>query len=263
MPNLSVMFKGVNAIEFARRFPNNEACLRFLEEKKWKNGYRCVHCGWNRYIKGRTSFHRRCQRCAYDESVTANTLFHDMRVPMMKAFYLLFRIVTKKKGLSTVELAGEVGVRQTTAWLFKRKIQVAMQAMDMEKLSLDEFIIGRNIDSSLSTNTKEPRESEQVLKAEAHKKRSGRSKKVEMVNPDKDSLKALGFKGKGVYALLFKIWLRGIHHKCSRALFFAYCDEFWFRQRHRSQRARIFEKSLNNVLLSTPHPYAVLKCSSA
>ena len=257
------MFKGVNAIEFARRFPNNEACLRFLEEKKWKNGYRCVHCGWDHYIKGRTSFHRRCQRCAYDESVTANTLFHDMRLPMMKAFYLLFRIATKKKGLSTVELAGEVGVRQTTAWLFKRKIQVAMQAVNMEKLSLGEFIIGRNTASSQSASTTKPPEPERALKTEAHQKTAGRSKPVAMINPDKDSLKALGFKGKGVYALLFKIWLRGIHHKCSRDLFFAYCDEFWFRQRHRSRRATIFENSLTNVLLSTPHPYAVLKCSSA
>lgn len=257
------MFKGVNAIEFARRFPNNEACLRFLEEKKWKNGYRCVHCGWNRYRKGRTSFHRRCQRCAYDESVTANTLFHDMRLPMMKAFYLLFRIATKKKGLSTVELAGEVGVQQTTAWLFKRKIQVAMQAIDMKKLSLDEFIIGPNTSSSASTSTPNTPALKNVSKTGAHQKRAGKSKKVEMINPDKDSLKALGFNGKGVYALLFKIWLRGIHHKCSRALFFAYCDEFWFRQRHRSQRARIFDNSLSNVLLSTPHPYAVLKCSGA
>jgi hypothetical protein len=263
MSNLSVMFKGVNAIEFARRFPNNEACLRFLEEKKWKNGYQCVHCGWNRYVKGRTSFHRRCQRCAYDESVTANTLFHDMRLPMMKAFYLLFRIATKKKGLSTVELAGEVGIRQTTAWLFKRKIQVAMRVIDMEKLSLDEFIIGPKTALSGSTSATELTECEHVLKSETDQKRAGRPKKVQMIDPDKNSLKALGFKGRGVYALLFKIWLRGIHHKCSRALFFAYCDEFWFRQGHRSQRERIFENSLKNVLQSTPHPYAVLTCSSA
>jgi hypothetical protein len=150
-----------------------------------------------------------------------------------------------------------------TAWLFKRKMQFAMQAIDIEKLSLDELIIGSSTDSTLSNNTTHSTELEHVPKSEVQQKTTGKSKKVEMINPDKDSLRALGFKGKGVYALLFKIWLRGIHHKCSRALFFAYCDEFWFRQRHRSQRARIFENSLSNVLLSTPHPYAVLKCSSA
>jgi hypothetical protein len=257
------MFKGVNAIDFARRFPNNQACLRFLEEKKWKNGYRCVRCGCSQHVKGRTSFHRRCRSCAYDESVTANTLFHDMRLPMMKAFYMLFRIATKKKGMSTVELAAEVGVRQTTAWLFKRKIQVAMQGLDMEKIGLDELIMKGNEPSVSSSPDSDP----SACPAQAGKAGklppTSKTNKPEMINPDRDSLKGLGFRGTGVYAMLFKIWLRGIHHKCSRALFFAYCDEFWFKQHNRSRRAAIFDSSLSNVLLSTPHPYTVLKCPGA
>jgi len=236
------MFKGVDAINFSKRFPNNEACLRFLAEKKWKNGYQCIRCGCAQYIKGRTSFHRRCGTCDYDESVTANTLFHDMRLPMVKAFYLLFRIATKKKGMSTVELAGEVSVQQKTAWLFKRKIQVAMQGVDIQNLRFDELI------TALGNNDSQ--------------KKSAQSKDREMINPDQHSVKKLGFKGKGVYAMLFKIWLRGIHHKCSRGLFYAYCDEFWFKQRRRSKRAVIFDSSLSKVLLATPHPYAVLKASS-
>jgi len=255
------MFKGVDAIDFSRRFPNNEACLRFLEEKKWKNGYRCARCGCDQYVKGKTCFHRRCHSCAYDESVTANTLFHDMHLPLMKAFYLLFRIVTKKKGMSTVELAGEVSVQQKTAWLFKRKIQLAMQGLDMEKLSIGEFIMG-------GSQSIVPKAKEQEPVGSTHNRNGGRKgfpspQRPVMINPEKYSLKRLGFRGKGVYALLFKIWLRGIHHKCSRALFYAYCDEFWYKQRHRSRRAWIFDNSLSKVLLSSPHPYAVLKTSSA
>ena len=236
------MFKGVDAINFAKRFPNNEACLRFLAEKKWKNGYQCIRCGCTQFIKGRTAFHRRCHACDYDESVTANTLFHDMRLPMMKAFYLLFRIATKKKGMSTVELAGEVSVQQKTAWLFKRKIQVAMQGVDLQNLRFNELI------TALGNNNTQ--------------RQSAQSKDREMINPDQHSVKKWGFKGQGVYAMLFKIWLRGIHHKCSRRLFYAYCDEFWFKQYRRSKRAAIFDNSLGKVLVSSPHPYAVLKASS-
>jgi len=258
-----VMFKGVNAIEFARRFPNNETCLRFLEEKKWKTGYRCIRCGCNEHVKGRTSFHRRCRTCAYDESVTANTIFHDMHLPMMKAFYLLFRIVAKKKGMSTVELASEVGVHRKTAWLFKRKIQAAIRWRNTLKPGFDELITDAN-----SSSVPPPGGPKHIYSVGKTRRVSGRDKPhkagaVEMINPDRDSLKRLGFSGRGVYAMLFRIWLRGIHHKCSKVLFFAYCDEFWFRQRHRSNRDRIFERSLRNVLLSAPQPYAVLKCSSA
>jgi len=260
MQNLSVMFKGVDAIDFAKRFPNNETCLRFLAEKKWKNGYRCVRCGCDRYVKGKTSFHRRCRSCAYDESVTANTLFHDMHLPLMKAFYLLFRIVTKKKGMSTVELAGEVSVQQKTAWLFKRKIQVAMQGLDMEKLSIEDFIMGGN--QVVVLKPSEQGSTSSTLSSNGRQKGFRGSRRPAMINPEKDSLKRLGFRGQGVYALLFKFWLRGIHHKCSRALFYAYCDEFWYKQHNRSRRAWIFDNSLSNVLLSSPHPYAVLKTTS-
>ena len=140
------MFSGINAIEFAKRFCSNEACLQYLEEQKWKFGYQCKVCGCPSYIKGKTGYHRRCRQCQYGESVTANTLFHDIRMPLQKAFFMAFRITSKKKGMSTVELAAEVGVQQKTAWLFKRKMQLAMKQSLSAKLEgnveVDEFTVG-------------------------------------------------------------------------------------------------------------------------
>ena len=126
-----------------------------------------------------------------------------MHLPLMKAFYLLFRIVTKKKGMSTVELAGEVSVQQKTAWLFKRKIQVAMQGLDLEKLSIGEFIMGGN----LSTVPKATQHGPGGSTVTRNKRNKGfrASHRPAMINPEKDSLKGLGFRGSGVYALLFKI----------------------------------------------------------
>ena len=48
-------------------------------------------------FKGRTRYYKRCKNCRYDESVTANTVFHDMKMPLLKAFHLIFRIVQKRK----------------------------------------------------------------------------------------------------------------------------------------------------------------------
>ena len=140
------MFYGINAIEFSNTFSSNDDCLRYLCEMKWGKGYCCKVCGFDQYKKGRTSYHRRCKACLYDESPTANTLFHDLRIPLIKAFFMLFRLTTKKKGMSTMELAGEVGVQQKTAWLFKRKVQLAMKKAQSSKLSgnveVDEFLVG-------------------------------------------------------------------------------------------------------------------------
>ena len=85
------LFTGINAIEFGRRFQNQEDCYRYLYSIKWKDGNRCKFCGCTDDIKGKTSFHRRCKSCKTDESVTANTLFHGLRMSILKAFHLLFR----------------------------------------------------------------------------------------------------------------------------------------------------------------------------
>jgi hypothetical protein len=140
------MFKGINAIEFNKQFSSNEACYHYLIDRKWGNGYCCSRCGSNQSHKGRTYYHRRCKKCHYDESVIANTLFHGMKMPILKAFHMIFRLTAKKKGMSTTELGAEVGVEQKTAWLFKRKIQVAMKQDDKDKLKgkvdVDETLLG-------------------------------------------------------------------------------------------------------------------------
>lgn len=140
------LFIGINAIEFSKKFKNLTDCYDYLYSIKWKDGYKCKFCGCTDDIKGKTSFHRRCKGCRYDESVTSNTLFHGIRMPIIKAFHLLFRTVGKKMGMSSVELATEVGVQQKTAWKFKLKIKNAMVQESQKKLKgnvqIDETLIG-------------------------------------------------------------------------------------------------------------------------
>lgn len=140
------MFQGINAIEFAKQFNDSEACYRYLIDWKWGKGFSCSRCGCTESYKGRTYYYRRCKQCGYDESVTANTVFHGMKMPILKAFHMVFRLSTKKKGMSTIELGTEVGVQQKTAWLFKRKIQVAMKQDKNDKLNgrvdVDETLVG-------------------------------------------------------------------------------------------------------------------------
>jgi hypothetical protein len=140
------MFKGINAIEFSKKFTSNEDCYNYLMTIKWRKGYQCSKCGGSDSYKGRTYYYRRCKQCGYDESVTANTIFHGMKMPVLKAFHMIFRLTAKKKGMSTVELGTEVGVEQKTAWLFKRKVQAAMKKDRDNKLQgqvdIDETLVG-------------------------------------------------------------------------------------------------------------------------
>lgn len=272
------MFTGTNAIDFAKAFPDNESCYRLLDSIKWQNGYTCCKCGCTDYMKGRTAFHRRCKNCDYDESLTANTLFHDMRMPVKKAFFMLFMIVTRVKGMSTAELGRLVGVQQRTGWLFKRKVQVAMKRSTHE-LSFFELMLAALSKLINKKKKKKRRSKSRVSKSRSRsfinsgniayqqqKDKSGQprsSHPVYYINFLGAIRHGWTYPGTGNQQLLFRSWIGGVHHKCSEALYGCYCDEFAYRFNRRDDKEQIFENTVKEMLRSKPHPYAVLKLTRA
>ena len=69
-----------------------------------------------------------------------------MQVSILLAFHIAFKISTKKKGMSSLELSQEYELRQKTCWEFKWKIQQAMQSSKQHLINglvhVDEFYIG-------------------------------------------------------------------------------------------------------------------------
>jgi hypothetical protein len=57
-----------------------------------------------------------------------------------------FDLATSKKGASSIWLAEKYGVKQTTAWLFRHKVQLAMKRSEKfpleNEVHVDEFEIG-------------------------------------------------------------------------------------------------------------------------
>ena len=293
------MFQGINAIEFSNRFKDNDSCYEYLYMKKWGNGYQCIRCGCKESNKGRTHYYKRCKKCGYDESVTANTVFHDMKMPILKAFHLMFRIGSKKKGMSTVELGNEVGVEQKTAWLFKRKIQEILgdEAKLKGNVQADETIVGGytqgtehrgrslkdksavvvaaeilddgrtgNINfetiENFEANTlkyalKDMIDANADIVTDQHK--SYESLKGEMNIQTQKSAKGKAMEEIHKQIMLFKNWLRGTHHKCSKALLKHYLNEYKFRFNLRNMRHRIFDILIGRLMHYPPLPYAGLK----
>ena len=140
------MKKSNDLISFIENFGTEEQCLNQLIDIKWGNGYECRKCSHKVAVKGRTWHHRRCQKCGYDESSTAHTLFHKLKFPLVKAFMIVHQLSTMKKGLSTLEISRQYGIHQESAWFFKRKVQSAMSSKGNSLLSgivqVDETIIG-------------------------------------------------------------------------------------------------------------------------
>lgn len=293
------MFTGINAIDFNKEFKTNEDCYHYLLKIKWGKGYQCSRCGCKESYKGRTYYYRRCRSCGYDESVTANTVFHGIKMPILKAFHMVFRLTAKKKGMSTVELGAEVGVQQKTAWLFKRKVQAVMKKDRNDKLKgnveVDETLIGGySTHKGRSTKTKDPLfvaveiipdgRTGNIALQQIESFRSDElkyaikdniSEKAQIKTDAFHSYKKLAKQMKNInieyskkgssmeelhkQIMQFKNWLRGTHHKCASEYLFAYADEYEYRFNRRNMREWIFNDVVIRLMNQIPHPYNYLK----
>lgn len=122
-----IMKKTLTIREFHQKFQTHEDCYKYLCKKKWGKGFTCRRCGHTKYTTGRKQLWRKCTKCLYNESPTCHTLFHKLKFDIRDAFYMVYRISTDKKGVSSMELHRETGIRQKTCWYFKRKVQEAMK----------------------------------------------------------------------------------------------------------------------------------------
>ncbi|EKE10195.1 MAG: ISSod11, transposase, partial [uncultured bacterium] len=68
----------ITILDFQRMFPDEEACLRYLERVRWPNGFCCEKCA-SVEEPFRLSTHPRklkCRVCHHVESVTGDTAMH-------------------------------------------------------------------------------------------------------------------------------------------------------------------------------------------
>ncbi|RSK48039.1 7TM diverse intracellular signaling domain-containing protein [Hymenobacter rigui] len=129
-----VLSKEVDFGEFSQIYPDKDACLAYLANLKWADGYHCRKCGHEKYCDGREPHSRRCTKCRYVESATAYTLLQKCKFSIIKAFYAVFLIYTHKGNYSSQELSRLLDLRQGTCWSFSQKV---MEAMRRRRLSPD------------------------------------------------------------------------------------------------------------------------------
>jgi hypothetical protein len=124
--------KEVSYTEFNKIFPDEITCLRYLDELKWSEDFKCRKCGNTKYINGMKVFSRKCTRCGYSESVTAYTLFHGLRFPINKAFYMTY-LIHRKNRITLDELSVLLDLRRNTCWNFKKKVLGTMEQYQKAK----------------------------------------------------------------------------------------------------------------------------------
>lgn len=128
--NERLLEKTMDYKQFSTLYPDRLACFRFLENLKWETAYSCRKCGNERYFPGSQKFARRCTRCGYSESITAFTIFHSIKFPIEKAFYIAYLTVAGKKDYTLESLASLLDLRLNTVWAFRNKVLEEIEELE-------------------------------------------------------------------------------------------------------------------------------------
>lgn len=112
--------------EFSAKYPDQETCYKFLADLKWAKGYECSRCANINYCGGRMPYSRRCTKCSYEESALQKTIFHNNRIPINKAFYLVYLMYVSKGTISSHQLAYKLHIRQSTCWAYATRVKKVM-----------------------------------------------------------------------------------------------------------------------------------------
>lgn len=127
-----ILSESVAYPDFIKIFPDNLTCLRHLESIKWGKGFSCTKCGNNHFLKTTKPFVRKCSSCKHPESVTAHTLFHAVKFPMNKAFYIAYVTCENQKKFTIDELSEILDLRRNTAWMFKKKVEARIDELSIK-----------------------------------------------------------------------------------------------------------------------------------
>jgi hypothetical protein len=88
----------------------------------------------------------KCADCQKDFSVRKGTIFEESRLPLRKWFAASWLLTAHRKGVSSCQLAREIGVTQKTAWFMLgrlREVAAQMGALPFSgEVETDETFLG-------------------------------------------------------------------------------------------------------------------------
>ena len=133
---------------FHEMFPDEAAAVRWFESVRWANGRYCPHCASVNTTETKKPQPYRCREkeCRKHFSAKTKTVMQSSKLPIRKWLYAMYLMSVSKKGLSSLQLARELGIAQEAAWRLGHKIRESWNQDALFPLSgeveVDETYIG-------------------------------------------------------------------------------------------------------------------------
>ena len=118
-----------NSKQLKKAFSSIERCYLPLLNYEVKT---CVKCGNEKFYTTIKNFEKACKKCKTRYKTTYNTLFHNVRFGLLKAFHIYIEVVYEKPQPKASELARRHNLTYKTAYNFKQKVIKDFSFMNLE-----------------------------------------------------------------------------------------------------------------------------------
>jgi len=129
-------------------FADPDNCREYVVARRWPNGVTCPTCGNAKvsFLKNQNKWQCSSHHAKRQFSVKTGTIFEDSPISLDKWLCAMWLIVNCKNGISSCEVARDLGITQKSAWHLMHRVRRAMYTGTIEKLSghveVDETFIG-------------------------------------------------------------------------------------------------------------------------
>ena len=134
--------------ELFERFPDERAATQWLEAERWPDSERfCPHCGCMDAVQDVPDCRPmpyRCGECKKFFSLRTGTVMERSPIPLHKWLVASF-LMLRGKGVSSVQLARDLGITQKSAWFMAHRLRHAMKSdygMFEGPVEVDEVYLG-------------------------------------------------------------------------------------------------------------------------
>lgn len=134
-----------SVFELTQTFSSEQVCIEYLESLMWSGIVVSPFDSESKVYKCKNNQYR-CKNTGKYFNVKTGTMFENSKISLRKWFLSIWLVTAHKKGISSLQLARDIGVTQKTAWFMLQRIRACFGIENSNELEgiieCDETFIG-------------------------------------------------------------------------------------------------------------------------
>ena len=125
------MFKNLH--ELITSMPDEKTCRDYIARQRWQDGKAvCPYCSHTHcyVIEGGKRYKCGSKTCYKKFSVTVGTVMEASNIPLNKWLMGIYLVAAHKRGISSYQLAKDLGIAQKNSWFMINRIREALRSKE-------------------------------------------------------------------------------------------------------------------------------------